>query len=820
MIRLPADARGGYLLVRVTDAARNVATRVLHRAVAGEAPAPEGRPGAESVIIEAMQAGLRRLPALLVLAACRATHGAPPARGPDAAGRDPARPALDESLARARSARAGRSQRRLVGEPTTLNAVLQSSLPEAQVLAVRAAQSVRLRRPAEPRARASPSAWRSPPTAASTSSRCAPEAVWEDGRPVTSDDAVFTIRKIVDPDVPSPVFKPLFEGLESVEALDARRFRVRFREPYAFRAMAFVLPAASRAPVRGTELPEGPGQSRARSPTVRTGWSRGRPQESVELERNPRVLGAAAATSTGSSSASSPTTRRPTARLTAGESRRGPDRRDAEGAGGRPTRPSRRCCRLVEFYNLDYSYVALNNRSPVLLRRPRAPRADDALRPRLDRARTSTGAPRGSSPGRGRRIRRPTTRRFRRCRSTRAAAKALLDEAGWRDTNGERHARPRGAGVRVRAARSPAGSEIGRQIDEMLAAELARVGVTARVRPLEWAAFVERIDAGELRGRVARLVRRRTPTRTPTRTGIPRSGRPNGLNSGCYRNPEADRLMDEARRELDDVAPRRDLPPAPRDLSRRRSGDLRRERDAEVRACDRRVRGLTTSPLGLFGIWPGPARLVGRRVRADCGGPRRDPLRPPAARPGGADALRDRRVVVFLLRAPGPGKPRLRRGAESRAARPGAPPRRCAASTGSTGRCRSASAPGCGGSSRFDLGESLRRPAAGCGPDPGGPAVHAAPERARAPADPRDRDPARRRGRRPAGGRVRPRFGRGALRPLLDAVVLGGAAAADALRGAGCAGCRSTASPRTRRRRGSPGLAGPVWRTSPSRSSA
>ena len=31
----------------------------------------------------------------------------------------------------------------------------------------------------------------------------------------------------------------------------------------------------------------------------------------------------------------------------------------------------------------------------------------------------------------------------------------------------------------------------------MLAAELARVGVTARVRTLEWAAFVERVDAGD-----------------------------------------------------------------------------------------------------------------------------------------------------------------------------------------------------------------------------------------------------------------------------------------------------------------------------------
>ena len=58
-----------------------------------------------------------------------------------------------------------------------------------------------------------------------------------------------------------------------------------------------------------------------------------------------------------------------------------------------------------------------------------------------------------------------------------------------------------------------------------------------------------------------------------------------------------------------------------------------------------------------------------------------------------------------------------------------------------------------------------------------------APERARAPSRTFGRDPSRRRGGRPAGKRVRPPLGGGALRAVLDADLLGGAAAPDSLRG-------------------------------------
>ncbi len=88
------------------------------------------------------------------------------------------------------------------------------------------------------------------------------------------------------------------------------------------------------------------------------------------------------------------------------------------------------------------------------------------------------------------------------------AAKALLDEAGWRDSNGD--------GTRDRDGREfefdlfvPAGSEIGRQVDEMLASELARAGVTARVRTHGVGGVHRARGRRRVRGRLARVVRGR-----------------------------------------------------------------------------------------------------------------------------------------------------------------------------------------------------------------------------------------------------------------------------------------------------------------------
>ncbi len=181
-------------------------------------------------------------------------------------------------------------RRRLVGEPATLNCVLQEGLPEQQVLQYVSRNLLDF----DSRMNLVPGLAESYKVSADGREvrlTLRADAVWEDGTPVTAGDAVFTIRRIVDPAVPSPVFKPVFEGLDSVEALDARSFVAKFREPYAYHAMAFVLPLLPekryarknflKARENREPLSDGPYRF--------VSW---KAQESIVLERNPKYFGA------------------------------------------------------------------------------------------------------------------------------------------------------------------------------------------------------------------------------------------------------------------------------------------------------------------------------------------------------------------------------------------------------------------------------------------------------------------------------------------------------------------------------------------------
>src|SRR5438552_13347275 len=193
------------------------------------------RPSARREPDRRIIAAVKRLPSaifLLVLGACRARE---PSAGSASVARaaPPAAPApvlgfVDETRG-ATPVEGGILRRRLVGEPATLNAVLQSTLPEQQVLQY-------LSRPLldfDARLLLVPGLaerWEVSEDGLEYRFFIRPQAVWEDGSAVTSADAVFTIRRITDPKVPSPVFKPLFENLELVEPLSASSFRARFRD--------------------------------------------------------------------------------------------------------------------------------------------------------------------------------------------------------------------------------------------------------------------------------------------------------------------------------------------------------------------------------------------------------------------------------------------------------------------------------------------------------------------------------------------------------------------------------------------------------------
>ncbi|HYR46745.1 MAG TPA: ABC transporter substrate-binding protein [Thermoanaerobaculia bacterium] len=504
---------------------------------------------------------------------------------------------IDESSAGA-AVEGGVLRRRLLGEPTTLNAVLQSGLPEQQVLQYLSRNLLDF----DSRMILVPGlAERYEVSADGREFRFTlrADAIWEDGAPVTAADAVFTLKRITDPKVPSPVFKPVFEDLVSVEALDRRTFVARFREVYPYRAMAFVLPLLPErrfagkpfAKARENRAPLSDGPYRLVS------WNT---QQSIELERNRRYWGPPAhfdrvllrilpenAVAYRS--------------LLAGElDETILDQSAKERAARDPDFAA--CCRLVEFYNLDYNYIALNNRTPFFS----DARVRRAMTMLLDRAAIVRSLFKGSariisgpwapdSPAYDARV--PPLP------FDPAAAARLLDEAGWRDTDGD--------GIRDRGGRAfefellvSSGSDIGRQIDESLAGQLARVGIAARVRPMEWASFVERIDAGDFEA--ASLAGSASdPNPDPYPYWHSSQWPPRGLNSGFYRNPEADRLMEEARAEKDDQK-RLKIYHRLHALLRDDAPAIFVNNASAKYGFRRRVRGLVTSPLGFAGIWPGP----------------------------------------------------------------------------------------------------------------------------------------------------------------------------------------------------------------------
>jgi peptide/nickel transport system substrate-binding protein len=513
------------------------------------------------------------------LGACRARESAAPAGA--------SVPAADRTLTR-----------RLFGEPGTLNAVLQTDVPEQLVLAYVSRNlfdfdaGLHLVPGLAERIDASADGLVYTIT-------LRPEAVWEDGTPVTPADAVFTIRKIADPATPAPLFKPLFEDFVSAEEVSDRAFRVEFRKPYAYRAMSFVLPLLPVRRFAGVPFDRAPDNREpfANGPYRLASW---KAQESILLERNPKAWGPRAffdrilfrilpendvayrALVAGSLDES----------LIDASLK---DRAAGDAAFAR-------CCRVLEFYDLDYSYIALDTRLPFFS----DARVRRALTMLLDREGIASHLYRGSarvisgpwapeSPAADPAV---TPLPF-----DPAAAARLLDAAGWRDSNGN--------GVRDRGGREfdfellvSSGNTIGREIDETFAAELGRAGIRARVRTLEWAAFVERLDSGSFE---AASLASSAPDPNPDPYAYWHSSQwpPRGLNSGYYKNAEADRLMDAARTEMDEGKRLalfhrlhrifRDDAPAIFVVNSTKKYGLRRD-----------LEGVEGSPLGLFAIWPGP----------------------------------------------------------------------------------------------------------------------------------------------------------------------------------------------------------------------
>ncbi|HEX7615333.1 MAG TPA: ABC transporter substrate-binding protein [Thermoanaerobaculia bacterium] len=487
-------------------------------------------------------------------------------------------------------------RRRLEGEPKTLNPILATLDPEQIVIALLERNLLDYDEKLNLVPGLAEEVEGSPDHLVYTI-RLRKDARWEDGTRVTSADVVFTLTTLLDPKAPALTRRSLFDGFVRAEAVDAETARVVFRTAASGRRDAFNLPLLSAAAWAGGDAATHPRNRNplANGPYRLASWEAGR----LTLVRNTQYFGEKPApeqvifrvvSETAPAYAALETGDLDEMRLTAAQKKE----LDAKaGTAGAP--------RVVTFDELSYSYLGWNNRLPVFADR-RVRRALTMLVDRESINRNLFGGLAKVANG-------PLPPAHWAWDASLApwpydpkAAEALLDEAGFRKApDGTR----RKGNVRLAFTLSLGmGSDIQRQLVELVQQSFRKAGIEMAIQPLEWAAFGAKMDAGECDAWAAALVLDPNPdlavswhsSQTP----------PTGLNSAFYRNPEVDALLDRLKTTFDREQTRTMLA---------RVQALIHE-DEPVTflnvplikwGISSRLTNVKTSPIGLFMFWPGGA---------------------------------------------------------------------------------------------------------------------------------------------------------------------------------------------------------------------
>ncbi len=484
-------------------------------------------------------------------------------------------------------------QRRLEGEPRTLNPILATTDPENVVLALVVRnlleydENLKLVPGLAERFEVSPDL--------RTFTLTLRDGLrWEDGSPVTSEDVAATIRLLVDPKTPALSRKSYWDGFERVEVLDRRTARVVFREAYAERDLAFVLPILPAADFVGRDVNTNPRNRNplANGPYRLARWDAGRTLELVLNTQydGPRPEPERVVFRVVPENASAYQA------LLSGElhemrvSYEQKTRLDADAGAA---------ARSLVFDDLGYTYVAWRNDFPIFS----SPKVRRALTMLIDRetiARTlygglATPASGPIPPGLW-----PYDPSIAPWPFDPKQAEGLLDEAGFR----------RGTdGIRRRDGKPFAftlllgtGSELQRQIVEVIQQSFRKAGIEMTVRPMEWAAFTAKVDEGDYEAAILAYSLDPNPDLAVYWHSSQKA--PKGWNSAGYSNPAADALMDRLRTTFD------------RGEARKLYGQLLRilHEDEPVTflhytkarwGISKRLENVRTSPLGLFLFWPG-----------------------------------------------------------------------------------------------------------------------------------------------------------------------------------------------------------------------
>jgi peptide/nickel transport system substrate-binding protein len=356
---------------------------------------------------------------------------------------------------------------------------------------------------------------------------------FHDGHELTSSDVVYTFRSLLEPGFVSP-YKGAFQLLMSVDAVGRYAVRFRLREPFGSFPVSLVLPQIVPDGAGGTlrEHPVGTGPYRFVRYAVDDhldlsafdGYFRGRPRnDGIVLKIVPDNIMAGLELRKG------------TTDLVVNDL--APDI-----AAQLANEPRLQTTRLP---GVDYQYIGFNLRDPIL----RDVRVRQAIGYAIDRQAIITYLRRGMAiPATG--ILPPMSWAFDpdafAFAYDPARARALLDEAGYRDPDGD------GPATRLRLTLKMSGVEFNRLQGAVVQQNLRAVGIELEIRTYEFATLFADVNAGNFQmyflqwtgGAVADpdILRRVFHSNQ-----IP----PAGYNRGTFIDPRVDRLLDEATTSTD-----------------------------------------------------------------------------------------------------------------------------------------------------------------------------------------------------------------------------------------------------------------------------
>ncbi len=374
-----------------------------------------------------------------------------------------------------------------------------------------------------------------------------PNIRWHDGEPVTAEDVRFTYEKLVDPTVRTP-YSSGYELIESVKVLDPRRVRIRYREPFAPALESWMMGIIPRHLLEREDLnttrflrrPVGHGPYRF----VR--WKTG---ELIELHANPDYF------------EHRPSIDRYLYRIIPDQATlflellvRGVDLTALTPLQfQRQTQTAfvRRAYHKFRYPSFGFTYLGYNLQEARF--------QDARVRRAIDQAIDKPAIVEGILLGLGDVATGPYPKASWAYDPAVAprpydpeAARRLLAEAGWRDSDGDGWLDREGRPFRFTLLTNQ-GNEVRRQVAELVQQHLKQVGIDVKIRIIEWSTFVhEFID----QRRFEVVLLGWSLSRDPDLYDLFHSSktREGEYNFVGYDSQEVDRLLEQGRRTFDPQA--------------------------------------------------------------------------------------------------------------------------------------------------------------------------------------------------------------------------------------------------------------------------